>query len=76
MARLWTGAVAVMAVLVVVVLRSDGGLARMNPLRREETSACAPIKSVSVVVQERQQYIAGKGCVCTVYSVIQADFCV
>lgn len=65
-----------MAVLVVVVLRSDGGLARMNPLRREETSACAPIKSVSVVVQERQQYIAGKGCVCTAYNAIQAECCV
>lgn len=31
------------SVLVVLVQRSDG-LARMNPLRREETSACAPIK--------------------------------
>jgi len=56
-----------MAVLV-VVLRSDG-LARMNPLRRDETSACAPIKIEfrCRAGEERQLYIAGKGHVCTAY---------
>jgi hypothetical protein len=59
-----------MAVLV-VVQRSDG-LDRMNPLRREETSACAPIKICSRRLAVRQSYIAAWVRVCTAYLAMQA----
>jgi hypothetical protein len=62
----------VVKAVLLVVLRSDG-LDRMNPLRREETSACAPIKTCFRRLAVRQSYIAGEVHVGTAYLAIQAD---